>query len=444
MDRRRTATDATQELVARDPRFVLRTLADPSGTFWAWVSAGPHELNLLARKNREQKAKANALRLARVHLKNTLASVDTKLVAPARVLSDLSDAIRQLEDPGVLLQSGIDLAGDSPDSIVRATMTVASHLAAEGSPAEQVDLWEDLAAALATANLRLLALGAPDRLAELERQMGSPKRRAANHPEQPKTLREGIVAVLGILGPSSISSITEEALSRFPGISKSETPRDSVAAALSSDIKKRGAASAFRRVSPGIYGLREGAKPSRKPQRTTPEGAFKAAAARHRDDLESQVGEKLLSSTPSFLEKVVVDLLIEMGYGGGDPKRGWVTGGTGDGGIDGTIREDSLGLDELYVQVKKYAAGKNVGANLLREFVGAVAGKNMSKGVFVTTSKFTRSAREFVEKAPQRIVLIDGKELARLMVTYRVGLRVRSTYAIKRIDQDYFNGSSAS
>ena len=127
---------------------------------------------------------------------------------------------------------------------------------------------------------------------------------------------------------------------------------------------------------------------------------------------------------------MVVDLLIAMGYGGRDAARGRVTGRAGDEGIDGTIREDALGLDEVYLQAKKYAAGTTVSEGDLRNFAGAIDAANTTKGVFVTTAGFTRSATDYVVKSPKRIVLIDGEELARLMVVHEIGVRTRIQYAV--------------
>ena len=118
---------------------------------------------------------------------------------------------------------------------------------------------------------------------------------------------------------------------------------------------------------------------------------------------------------------------------------GQVTGRSGDGGIDGTIREDALGLDEIYVQAKKYADGSTVGESDLRNFAGAIDAAGTSKGVFVTTAGFTQAARKYVTRSPKRIVLIDGPELARLMVQHNVGVRSRAGPEIKRIDEDYFD-----
>ena len=173
----------------------------------------------------------------------------------------------------------------------------------------------------------------------------------------------------------------------------------------------------------------------------TPEEALDRAARTLNDALEADVLERVRTAVPDFLERLVVDLLVAMGYGGGDPEMGLVSGGPGDGGIDGKIREDALGLDQVYVQAKKYAADKSVGEGHLRNFAGAIDAAGTTKGVFVTTSSFTRSAKDYVERSPKRIVLIDGKELARLMVVHDVGIRPKGwPYQIKRIDEDYFEG----
>ena len=128
-----------------------------------------------------------------------------------------------------------------------------------------------------------------------------------------------------------------------------------------------------------------------------------------------------------------------MGYGGGDAQMGQVTGGSGDGGIDGTIREDALGLDEVYLQAKRFAAGNTVGESDLRSFAGAIDAAGTTKGVFVTTAGFTRAAKGYVARSPKRIILIDGQELARLMVKHDIGVRPKMSFEVKRIDEDYFD-----
>ena len=171
----------------------------------------------------------------------------------------------------------------------------------------------------------------------------------------------------------------------------------------------------------------------------TPEEALEKAARQLREVLEAEVLERVRQAAPDVLEKVVIDLLIAMGYGGGDATMGRVTGRSGDGGIDGTIKEDALGLDEVYVQAKKYADGNTVGEGALRNFAGAIDAAGTTKGVFVTTAGFTRAAREYVARSPKRIVLIDGEELARLMIQHDIGVRMRVRHDIKRIDEDYFD-----
>ena len=171
----------------------------------------------------------------------------------------------------------------------------------------------------------------------------------------------------------------------------------------------------------------------------TPEEELDRLVRQLRNELETDVLERVREAPPAFFEQVVVDLLIAMGYGGGDAERGRVTGRSGDGGIDGTIREDALGLDEVYVQAKKYADGNTVGEGDLRNFAGAIDAAGTTKGVFVTTSGFTSAAKNYVARSPKRIVLIDGEELARLMVMHSIGVRTRIRHEIKRIDEDYFD-----
>jgi restriction system protein len=171
----------------------------------------------------------------------------------------------------------------------------------------------------------------------------------------------------------------------------------------------------------------------------TPEEALERAARQLHGALEGDVLDRVREAAPEFLERLVVDLLIALGYGGGDAEMGRVTGRSGDGGIDGTIREDALGLDEVCLQTKKFAAGQTVGANDLRNFAGAIDTAGTTKGVFVTTAGFTRAAKDYVALSPKRIVLIDGEELARLMVTHNIGVRRKIQYDVKRIDEDYFD-----
>ena len=176
---------------------------------------------------------------------------------------------------------------------------------------------------------------------------------------------------------------------------------------------------------------------------TNPEETPEETLDRVADELHKMLKDELLArvcnASPAFFEQVVIDLLIAMGYGGGDAKMGHVTGRSGDGGIDGTIQEDTLGLDEVYVQAKKYSNGHGVGANDLRNFAGAIDAAGTTKGVFVTTAAFTKAAKQYVERSPKRIVLIDGEKLASLMVQHNVGVRTRIHHEIKRLDENYFD-----
>lgn len=174
---------------------------------------------------------------------------------------------------------------------------------------------------------------------------------------------------------------------------------------------------------------------------TTPEMRIEAAANEIESALSREVIEAVLSLSPARFERLVVDLLLAMGYGGGDLERGLQTGLSGDGGIDGIINEDELGLDAVYVQAKRYAVDNKVGRPALNAFVGSLTGEGATKGVFVTTSDFPRDAMDYVARVQQRIVLINGDRLARLMIKHEVGVRPRKTYVLRSVDEDYFSDS---
>lgn len=145
-----------------------------------------------------------------------------------------------------------------------------------------------------------------------------------------------------------------------------------------------------------------------------------------------------MSLTPSFFEKLVVELLVNMGYGGSIKDAGRAIGRSGDEGIDGTIKEDKLGLDVIYIQAKRWQPGNVVGRPELQKFVGALAGQGAKKGIFITTSSFTKEALDYSPKNETKIVLIDGERLAQLMIDYDLGVSLVNKYEIKRIDNDYF------
>ena len=170
----------------------------------------------------------------------------------------------------------------------------------------------------------------------------------------------------------------------------------------------------------------------------TPQEALQQAFDELRASLVSEMLEALLHASPAFFERAVVDLLRAMGYGGSVDDAGTLLGGPGDGGVDGAIKEDTLGLDTVYVQAKKWALDRTVGDRDIRDFIGALQLQRAHKGVFFTTSDFTKSARESATRSESRVVLINGKKLAELMVDYKVGVSVTSTLELKRLDSDYF------
>ncbi len=170
--------------------------------------------------------------------------------------------------------------------------------------------------------------------------------------------------------------------------------------------------------------------------KATPEESLEQSYQALRDALATELLDTIKNGTPAAFEKIVVDLLVAMGYGGSVEDAGKVVGKSGDGGIDGIIKQDKLGLDFLYVQAKRWK--DVVGSPEIMKFSGSLTKKHASRGVFITTSVFTRDALEYVEEMPQRIILIDGKHLASLMIEYNVGVAASKTYTLKRMDQDYF------
>ncbi|WP_135465919.1 restriction endonuclease [Crenalkalicoccus roseus] len=170
----------------------------------------------------------------------------------------------------------------------------------------------------------------------------------------------------------------------------------------------------------------------------TPDDQIMAAVATIEAKVRDELLERLLGSPPAFFEQAVVDLLLAMGYGSTAEDAGTALGRSGDGGVDGVIREDRLGLDLIYIQAKRYRDSA-VTADQLRSFAGALDDKGARKGVFITTSRFTADAERFAERQQmKRIVLIDGERLTRLMLRHDVGVRPDRTIVLKRIDLDYF------
>ena len=154
------------------------------------------------------------------------------------------------------------------------------------------------------------------------------------------------------------------------------------------------------------------------------------------NDLAADLLSKVMEQTPTFFEHLVVDLLVKMGYGGSNSDAARVTQLTNDEGIDGIIYEDKLGLDKIYLQAKRWT--NPVGRPVIQQFAGALVGQNASKGVFITTSSYSKEARNYVAGLHQKIVLIDGNELAKYMIEYNVGVSTKKVYEVKRIDNDYF------
>ena len=168
-----------------------------------------------------------------------------------------------------------------------------------------------------------------------------------------------------------------------------------------------------------------------------PIDAIEAAIERVKAEVGAELVQRLRESDPAFFEQAVVDLLLKMGYGGAE-QRGRRIGGSGDGGVDGVIDQDALGLDRIYVQAKRYADGNNVGRETIQAFVGALHGVGASRGVFITTSTFTSGARQYAENVPSRIILIDAPRLLTLMIKYRVGVQVKQSYDVVELDEDFF------
>lgn len=168
----------------------------------------------------------------------------------------------------------------------------------------------------------------------------------------------------------------------------------------------------------------------------TPEELLEMAYQKLHSELSKELLEIVKSCSPDFFERLVIDLLITMGYGGSRKEAGQAMGKSGDGGIDGIIKEDKLGLDVIYLQAKRWENA--VPVKEIRDFTGALASKKAKKGIFITTSHFPKSVYEFVTQVEYKIILIDGERLADLMIENSIGLSTVNTYHIKTIDSDYF------
>ena len=176
--------------------------------------------------------------------------------------------------------------------------------------------------------------------------------------------------------------------------------------------------------------------PSISAQNETPEELIESGAKTIRKELAEEILQRIKGCPPAFFERLVVELLVKMGYGGTRQDAGRAIGRSGDEGIDGVIHEDRLGLDVIYLQAKRWEGV--VGRPEIQKFVGALQGQRAKKGVFITTSDFTKEAVEYVRNIDNKVVLINGALLANLMIDHNVGVSLAATYEIKKIDSDYF------
>ena len=170
----------------------------------------------------------------------------------------------------------------------------------------------------------------------------------------------------------------------------------------------------------------------------TPDELMRDAHRQIETALAQELLDRICKARPEFFERLMVNLLLTMGYGGSTANAGRALGRSGDDGVDGVIDQDALGLDRVYIQAKRYANGNNIGSGAIRDFFGSLDRHKATKGLFVTTSSFSASARETAEFLSKRIVLIDGEQLARLMIRYSVGCRTEQTLEIKKIDEEFF------
>ena len=180
------------------------------------------------------------------------------------------------------------------------------------------------------------------------------------------------------------------------------------------------------------------APPSIDSRTKTPDEIMREAHREIDAALAQDLLDRVRSAPPDFFERLIVNLLLSMGFGGSVAAAGRALGRSGDDGVDGVIDQDALGLDRVYIQAKRYAIGNNIGSGAIRDFFGSLDRHKASKGLFVTTSGFSPSAVQTAEYLSKRIVLIDGDQLAKLMIRYNVGCRVEETLEIKKIDEDYF------
>ena len=193
-----------------------------------------------------------------------------------------------------------------------------------------------------------------------------------------------------------------------------------------------------------FQGRKSASPPALEPSTTktdasTPDEILRAAHRQINEELALDLLDRVRTATPQFFEDLIVELLLAMGYGGTSEDAARALGKSGDNGVDGVVDQDPLGVDQIYVQAKRYAEGNNVGPGDIRDFFGALNLKKAQKGLFFTTSSFSKSAAQTAKGLGMRIVLIDGEQLAKLMIRYNVGCRDEDILKLKKVDEDYFN-----
>jgi restriction system protein len=174
-------------------------------------------------------------------------------------------------------------------------------------------------------------------------------------------------------------------------------------------------------------------------QTETPDEIMRVAHRQIEASLAQDLLDRIRTAPPDFFERLIVSLLLKMKFGGSSAEAGRALGRSGDDGVDGVVDQDALGLDRVYIQAKRYAPGNNIGSGAIRDFFGGLDRHKATKGLFVTTSIFSPSAIETAQYLSKRIVLIDGEQLAKLMIRHDVGCRVEDTLQIKKIDEDFFD-----
>jgi len=178
--------------------------------------------------------------------------------------------------------------------------------------------------------------------------------------------------------------------------------------------------------------------PPSEEEKQTPDEVMRLAHQQIDTALGQDLLDRIREAPPEFFERLIVNLLLSMGYGGSKEAAGRTLGRSGDDGVDGVIDQDPLGLDRVYIQAKRYGVGNTIGSGAIRDFFGSLDRHKAAKGLFVTTSAFSPSAKETADFLSKRIVLIDGSQLAKLMIRHNVGCRVEDTLYIKKLDEEFF------